>query len=83
MRTFTQWLERHHYATKKSPVVTPQAEKVWVLIRDSGPTGIKYGQLAANIDLERETLDDVIHALVSFGRVKVSWDRGQRIYRAG
>jgi ribosome-binding protein aMBF1 (putative translation factor) len=82
MRTFSQWLEWHHYAAKKSPVVTPQYPQVWVSIRDAErKKGISYGELAGNITLEKDTLDSVIAALVNFGKVAVSMERGQRIYR--
>ena len=82
MRTFSQWLEWHHYATKKSPVVMPQADQVWVSIRDAErKKGISYGKLARNIDLKPETLQAVIQSLVDFGKVAVSMERGQRIYR--
>jgi len=81
MLTFSRWLERFHYTDKKPGPVMPQADQVWVLIRDAGRKGISRGELGAAIDLERETLDDVIQALT--GRVKVSMKRGQRIYRAG
>jgi hypothetical protein len=82
MLTFSKWLEWHHYATKKSPVVTPQCTQVWLLIRDAErKKGISYGELAGNITLEKDTLDSVIASLVNFGKVKVSMERGQRIYR--
>jgi ribosome-binding protein aMBF1 (putative translation factor) len=82
MRTFSQWLEWHHYAAKKSPVVTPQYTQVWVSIRDAErKKGISYGKLARNIDLKPETLQAVIQSLVDFGKVAVSMERGQRIYR--
>ena len=82
MLTFWKWLEWHHYATKKSPVVTPQCTQVWLLIRDAErKKGISYGELAGNIDLKPETLQAVIQSLVDFGKVAVSMERGQRIYR--
>ena len=81
MRTFIQWLEWHHYATKKTPVILPQCTQAWLLIRDAGQKGISYGKLAANIGLKAETLQAVIRSLVDFGMVAVSMERGHRIYR--
>jgi hypothetical protein len=81
MQTFSEWLESHHHATKKSPVLVPQSEELWLQIRDAGRRGASYGELAGRIKLKPETLQAVIQSLVDFGRVKVYWERGQRIYR--
>jgi hypothetical protein len=79
MRTFLEW---HHHKTKPPGPVMPQADRVLHLIQDAGRRGVSYGGLAAAIKLEKDTLDSVIAALVSFNQVSVSMENGQRIYRA-
>jgi len=77
METFRKWME------SRMPVVMPQADKVWQQIRDAGRRrGISRCQLGAAIDLNHETLDSVIQALIDFGRVEVSMEAGYRMYRA-
>ena len=64
-----------------APVIALQVDKVWQYIRDSGRRGITRCELGAAIDLEPETLNNVIQAMVDFGRVVVSMDGDERIYR--
>ena len=72
-----------HHTPKKPGPVMPQCNRVEELILNSGQRGISYNKLAANIDLEPETLQTVIQSLVNFARVKVYWQNGRRVYRAG
>ena len=83
MKTFSQWLETMHHADRKPGPVMPQCDQVWALIRDAGRRGISYGELAGRIDLKPETLQMAIQSLVDLAKVKVYWERDQRIYRAG
>jgi hypothetical protein len=61
--------------------MVPQADKVLHLIQRAGPQGISYGQLAANVTLEPETIAAVLQALLDFAQVVVSMEGEQRIYR--
>lgn len=77
METFREWVK-----SREPGPVMPQADRVWQQIRDAGRRrGISRCQLGAAIDLEPETLDSVIQALVDFGRVVVSMQGDERIYR--
>ena len=82
MQTFCQWLEWHHYATKKTGPVVPQADRVMHLIQQAGQQGISRCDLGAAIKLDRETLDDQLAALADSGWITVSMEGDFRVYRA-
>ncbi len=72
-----------HHTPKKPGPVMPQCNQVEELILNSGQRGISYNKLAAAITLSPDLLQSVIQSLVDFARVKVYWQNGRRVYRAG
>ena len=64
---------------KDSPL--PQADRVLVLIKQAGPQGITRGSIGANIKLEKETLDQLLNALIGFGQIVASREGGLVTYR--
>ena len=73
MLTFWEFIHRD------SPL--PESEKVLVLIRQAGPQGIDRGSIGANIKLEKETLDQLLDALIGFGQIVATRKDGLITYR--
>jgi hypothetical protein len=73
MKTYWEWIHRD------API--PQADRVMVLIRQAGPQGISRGGIGGQIDLDKETLDDLLAALVNSGQAVLTRERGLDVYR--
>ena len=74
MRTFFEWIDRD------SPL--GETDKVLVLIRQAGhPQGITRGSLGRQIKLKKETLDQLLTALIGFHQIVASRENGLITYR--
>lgn len=73
MLSFWEWIDRD------SPL--SQADRVLVLIRQAGPQGISRGSLGGQIKLEKETLDQLLAALIGFHQILATRERGLITYR--
>lgn len=74
--SFKTWeKQRRHLA--------PEAERILPLVAAAGTAGMNRFQLGSAVDLNRETLDQLIAGLVGIGLLTVAWERGMPIYRAG
>jgi hypothetical protein len=74
--SFKTWeKQRRHLA--------PEAERILPLVAAAGTAGMNRFQLGNAVDLNRETLDQLIAGLVGIGLLTVAWERGVPVYRAG
>ncbi len=73
--SFHEWL-------KNRPDEAPDAERLALLIAQSGAAGISPDGLRKFVRLRPETLDDLLKALVTTGQVVVLKVDGQFVYRA-
>ena len=73
--SFHEWL-------KNRPDEAPDAERLALLIAQSGAAGISSDGLRKFVRLRPETLDDLLKALVATGQVVVLKVDGQFVYRA-
>jgi len=74
LTSFATWLQSKHRM--------PEADRVVPLIVQAGPEGLSRGQIASAIDLERDTLDELLGGLVRFGTLVVTSQDGVLVYRA-
>lgn len=73
--SFKSWERRRQLA--------PEAERSLPLVAAAGSAGMNRFQLGNAIDLNRETLDQLLAGLVGIGLLTVAWERGVPVYRAG
>lgn len=73
--SFTSWLETQTQ-------IRPQSDRIIPLIAQAGATGMNRGQIGSVIDLDRDTLDQVLAGLVGFGQLTLTFENGLRVYRA-
>jgi len=76
MTDFTTWLLRRQG-------VLPQADRLILLIRAAGPSGIPEGELRSAVELPRKTVDGLLTALVQAGQIKVVQRQGRRFCVGG
>ena len=74
--SFTSWERRRRH-------LAPEAERILPLVAAAGTVGMNRFQLGNAVDLNRETLDQLIAGLVGIGLLTVAWERGVPVYRAG
>lgn len=58
--------------------VVPDADRLVLLIRAAGPSGIPEGKLRSRVDLSRKTVDDLLTALVQAGQIVIVDRQGER-----
>jgi hypothetical protein len=73
--SFKSWERRRHLA--------PEADRILPLVAAAGTAGMNRFQLGNAVDLNRETLDQLLAGLVGIGLLTVAWVRGVPVYRAG
>lgn len=73
--SFTSWERRRHLA--------PEAERILPLFAAAGIAGMTRKQLGNAVDLDRDTLDQLLAGLAGSGLLTVAWKNGVPIYRAG
>ena len=76
--TFRTWLERRH--RQPGPIV-PEVDKIMRWIITAGQRGIRYGELLASTELERDVVDRLLAGLYDLGMVSVSGSGVGRVYR--
>lgn len=70
---FSSWLQRRQ-------IKMPEADRLIPLISQAG--GMNRGQIGGLIDLDRDTLDELLNGLVRFGQLRIDVENGIRVYRA-
>lgn len=74
--SFKTWeKQRRHLA--------PEAERLLPLVAASGTVGMNRFQLGNAVDLNRETLDQLLAGLVGIGLLTLAWEGDVPVYRAG
>jgi hypothetical protein len=58
--------------------VVPDADRLVLLIRAAGPSGIPEGELRSAVDLPRKTVDDLLRALAQAGQIVIVDRQGKR-----
>ncbi len=66
----------------RSTVTIPSHQRLMQVLGAAGPQGVSHADLAAQIDLDGGTLNDLLNALIRGGEVAMSQTKdGQRVYR--
>ena len=73
--SFTSWERKRH--------LTPEADRILPLVAAAGSSGMTRHQLGNAVDLDRDTLDQLLAGLAGIGLLTVAWQNGVPIYRAG
>ena len=73
--TFKTWMRRRHR-------LAPEADRVLPLIVRAGSLGMDRRQIGSAVDLDRDTLDDLLGTMVSAGMLIFSWEARGPEYRA-
>jgi hypothetical protein len=74
--SFKTWeKQRRHLA--------PEADRICPLVAAAGTAGMNRFQLGNAVDLNRDTLDQLLAGFVGIGLLTVTWERGVPVYRAG
>jgi hypothetical protein len=74
--SFKSWERRRRH-------LAPEAERILPLVASAGSAGMNRMQVGNAVDLNRETLDQLIAGLVGIGLLTVAWEGGVPVYRAG
>jgi hypothetical protein len=74
--SFNTWERRRRH-------LAPEAERILPFIAAAGWSGMTRRQIGNAIELDRDTLDQLIAGLVGIGLLTVAWERGVPVYRAG
>lgn len=72
MMDFATWVLRRQN-------VLPQADRLILLIRTSGASGIPVGELRSSVKLPLKTVDGLLDALVQAGQIKMVQRQGKRV----
>ena len=72
----------HEWLTARNQVEIPDATRVTDLIVQAGAAGISHRDLRRAVELEPETLDGLLTALVGVGQIAVALVNGERVYWA-
>lgn len=75
--TFETWFRRHRSLNH----LAPEADKILPLVADAGETGMSRRQLGHALDLDRETVDELLDGLVRAGLLVVTYEDGLPVYR--
>jgi hypothetical protein len=73
--TFKSWLRRRRN-------IIPVADRILPLLKGASTTGMSQKQIGSAVDLDRDTLDDLLGGLVNAGLVIFSWEPRGPVYRA-
>ena len=76
MHTFHQWIE----ARKLAPPIS-ESDRLMRFIMRAGPGGIAEGDLKKQIDLPRQTVDELLAGLLGLGLIVVTGQYGVRVFR--
>ena len=71
----------YEFVAARQPEVVPDAMKLAVLIAQSSATGICHRDLRQAVDLEPDTLESLLTAMIAVGQITVAEIGGQRVYR--
>ncbi len=74
---FVQWLE----SRKPAPEIS-ESDRLMRFIMQAGPGGIAEGDLKKQIDLPRQTVDQLLAGLLGLGLIVVTGQYGERVFRA-
>jgi hypothetical protein len=74
--SFKSWERRRRH-------LAPEADRILPLVAAAGTAGMNRFQLGNAVDLNRETLDQLLAGLVGIGLLTVTWVQGVPVYRAG
>jgi hypothetical protein len=72
LQSYTSWRDRK---------TIPLADMILPLVAERGALGISRGDIGRLVDLERDTLDELLDGFVRAGMLVVSNVNGVRIYR--
>jgi hypothetical protein len=61
----------------------PKADRLLPLIAAAGPMGMNRKQIGSAVDLDRDTLDQLLAGLVNIGLLTVMWEYDVPLYRMG
>ena len=68
--------------TWRSTTTIPSHQRLMLVLAAAGPLGISHKDLAAQIDLDGGTLNDLLSALVRSGEIAVTQTKdGHRVYK--
>jgi hypothetical protein len=73
--SFNSWERRRRH-------LAPESERILPLVA-SATVGMNRRQLGNALDLDHETLDQLLAGLVGIGVLTVAWEGGVPVYRAG
>lgn len=74
---FVQWLER-----RKTPPEISESDRLMRSIMKAGPGGIAEGDLKKQIDLPRQSIDQLLAGLLGLGLIVATGQYGVRVFRA-
>jgi len=73
---FVQWLEK-----RESPPEISESDRLMRIIMKAGPGGIAESDLKKQIDLPRESVDQLLAGLLGLGLIVVTGQYGVRVFR--
>ena len=73
---FTNWLE----SRKEAPQLS-ESDRLMRIIMKAGPGGIAEGDLKKQIDLPRQSVDQLLEGLLGLGLIVVTGQYGERVFR--
>ena len=74
--------EKGSVPTWRSTITIPSHQRLMMVLRAAGPQGIGHSDLAAQIQLDGDLLNDLLAALARSGEIAVSQTQdGRRVYR--
>ena len=73
--SFHNWMRRRHH-------LAPEADRILPLLKAASTMGMSRKQIGNAVDLDRDTLDALLGAMVSAGMLLFSWEARGPVYRA-
>ena len=67
MHTFRQWLERSSGPERPELPDRPESDRLMRIIMRAGPSGVAEGDLKKQIDLPRQSIDQLLAGLLASG----------------
>ena len=77
MHTFHQWIE----ARKLAPQIS-ESDRLMRIIMRAGPGGVAESDFKKQIDLPRQSVDELLAGLLGLGLIIVTGQYGERVFRA-
>jgi hypothetical protein len=74
--SFKSWERRRRH-------LAPKADSILPLVASAGSEGMNRRQLGNAVHIDRDVLDQLLSGLVNIGLLKLAWENGVTIYRAG